>query len=511
MCKYCENICIHCFSPIKMVYILCRGNSSNSSLSAMRTTLHYKLFAAFLVAILIVVLYMTLVFQWSFDRGFLDYVNTVENEQLQKIANNLETLFKEKKNWKWVVTNPQELAVVIISSYPEGELKQKFIKRLKEKQNSTDIFTQGPFPAKAPVHFVRRVYLLDENKQTIIGYDHADTNQNVIKIYHQNQVVGYLGAHPARHLSDSHQLVFAKQQKLALLLVAIAGVLIAAALAFPLAYRLTKPIRKMAQATRSLASGKYDTRITTKSSDEFSRLAEDLNDLAAILEKNRIARSQWIADISHELRTPLSILRGKIEGLQDGVYPATAENLSDLHNEVVHLGLIVDDLYELSLSDIGAVTYNKVAIQPCWALEQAIQLFEAEILEKNIRLETKVSVEDDIVLYGDNERLKQLFTNLLANSIRYTDSSGSIHVTVENSEKNILYRIEDSAPGVADEHLGKLFERLYRVDASRSRTSGGAGLGLSICANIVHGHNGTITAQHSELGGLCIDVQLPLF
>ncbi len=479
----------------------------------MRITLHYKLFAALLTAILIVVLYMTIVFQWSFDRGFLGYVNTVENEQLQKIAYDLEELYKERKSWDWISGSPEEIVLVIVNSYPEGVQKERFIKHLKEKKFEKKFIAAGPLPKEIPVHFARRVYLLDQDKNTLFGYEQADNDHNEfneLKIYHQNRVVGLLGAHRAKHLSDSHQLVFVKQQKLALTLVAAAGVLIAAGLSLPLAYRLTKPIRQMALATRNLASGKYHTRITTKSSDELGRLAEDLNDLAAILEKNRIARSQWIADISHELRTPLSVLQGKIEGFQDGVYPPTAENFKDLHHEVLHLSMLVDDLYELSLSDVGAVTYKKVEIQPLWALEQAIHLLQPQTDENKIKLETTYNLEDGIILYGDNERLKQLFTNLLANSIRYTDSPGVIRISVENNGSSIIYTIEDSAPGVAEEHLAHLFDRLYRVEASRSRMSGGAGLGLSICSNIVNGHSGTIEATHSQLGGLCIKVQLPL-
>lgn len=476
----------------------------------MRITLHYKLFAALLAAILIVVLYMTVVFQWSFDKGFLDYVNTVEKGQLQKIAADLEALYKDRNGWNWITAKPEEIAVIIVNSFPEGDMKERVIKRIREKKLGHKLIVSGPLPKDIPVHFHRRVYLLDESKHTIFGYESTDTEPSMVKIYHQNRVVGYLGAHRAKHLSDSHQLVFVKQQKLALTLVAIAGVLIAAGLSLPLAYRLTKPIRQMALATRNLASGKYHTRIATKSSDELGRLAEDLNDLAAILDKNRIARSQWIADISHELRTPLSILQGKIEGLQDGVYSPTAENLNDLHNEVKHLSVLVDDLYELSLSDVGAVTYKKVEIQPLWALEQAINLLQPQIDEKKIRLESQIDLEDEVTLYGDNERLKQLFTNLLTNSIHYTDSSGTILVSAGVENSTLCYTIEDSAPGVADEHLKHLFDRLYRVEASRSRISGGAGLGLSICFNIVNGHNGTITATHSQLGGLCINVQLPL-
>lgn len=248
----------------------------------------------------------------------------------------------------------------------------------------------------------------------------------------------------------------------------------------------------------------------TGSGDEFGQLAQDLNDLATILENNRLARSQWIADISHELRTPLSILRGKIEALQDGVYQPTAEVFQGLHREVMQLGMLVDDLYQLSLSDLGAMSYRRVEVQPCWALEQAIATLEPELALNRLTLTIEVDIDGEASLFGDNERLKQLFTNLLANSIRYTDPGGSIRIVVRREKEQLVYTFEDSAPGVSDPDLGRLFDRLYRVDGSRSRELGGAGLGLSICHSIVTGHNGDIEVAHSPLGGLLVRIRLPL-
>jgi two-component system sensor histidine kinase BaeS len=274
---------------------------------------------------------------------------------------------------------------------------------------------------------------------------------------------------------------------------------------------MARPIRLLAAATRDLASGKYSTRVKDTSGGELGQLSRDFNGLAEILEKNQRARSQWVADISHELRTPLTILRGKIEALQDGVYQPTEETFKALHREAVHLGLLVDDLYQLSLSDLGAMSYQRAEVQPCWALEQAVILLEPEFGEKQLTLETSVDLGEDASLFADNERLKQLFTNLLTNSLRYTDAGGRVQIRVsQQDEERICFDIEDSAPGVSGEHLSKLFDRLYRVDSSRSRDLGGAGLGLSICYNIVKGHNGTIEASNSSLGGLRIRVCLPL-
>lgn len=476
----------------------------------MRMTLHYKLFGAILAAILIVVLYMTLVLQWSFDRGFLEYVNTAEYDQLKKISRDIEDIYAKYEDWSPLIDDPRKIVIAIVSSYPEGRQKERILKRIGEEDLHFFKPPKGPIPKDIPVHFFRRVFLLNASKNILMGFEPQNNRNDLLEILHRNQVVGYLGLHPAKHLSNSHHLIFVEQQKLTLFLVAVAGILISAGLSLPISYMLTKPIRRLAKATRSLASGKYQTRVAVQSGDEFGRLSQDFNDLASILEKNRKARSQWVADISHELRTPITILRGKIEALQDGVYHPNEETFSGLHREVMHLGLLVDDLYQLSLSDLGAMSYDRIEAEPCWALEQAVSLLEPEIGGKNLKLETQVNLSGDEAIFADNERLKQLFTNLLANSIRYTDENGRIRITVKREDSSIVYSIEDSVPGVSDEHLVKLFDRLFRVDSSRSRELGGAGLGLSICHNIVKGHNGMIEAKHSPLGGLLINVKLPL-
>jgi len=476
----------------------------------MKITLHYKLFAAMLTAILMVVIYMVLVMQWSFDRGFLNYVSTVERQQLRKIAADLEVLYAEKENWDELTANPKELLLIIAKSSPEGRQKERLLRRLSEGAEEFPMIS-GPLPPDVPSHFLPRVFLLDSHQHHLLGYESPGVGYDLVPVIYQNQAVGYLGVHPVQHLSDTHQLVFIKQQKLAILLVAMAGFFIAAGLSMPIAYRMAKPIRQLASATRDLASGKYATRVKVTSGGELEQLSNDFNNLAEILEKNQRARSQWVADISHELRTPLTILRGKIEALQDGVYQPTAKTFKELHREALHLGLLVDDLYQLSLSDLGAMSYKRTDVQPFWALEQAILLLQPEFEERQLVLETSADLEEDACLFADNERLKQLFTNLLTNSLRYTNAGGRVRITVNQKEDELVrFDIEDSAPGVSEEHLKRLFERLYRVDASRSRESGGAGLGLSICYNIVKGHNGTIEAGKSSLGGLLVRVCLPL-
>jgi two-component system sensor histidine kinase BaeS len=294
---------------------------------------------------------------------------------------------------------------------------------------------------------------------------------------------------------------------------AIVLVLISAMIAFPLSSIMVRPIRDIVTGTRELTSGDYSSRIKIRTSDELGLLSQDFNTLALTLEHNRHARQQWIADISHELRTPLAVLRGELESLQDGIRPLTPEAMDSLHHEVVHLNALVNDLHELSLSDMGALVYEKRSLDIGNLLEHNLDLYEAGLEKEDISVsltQFPLLPGRHIYLTCDEKRLSQLFSNLLQNTCRYTEKGGSLEIEVHEQNSNIQITFSDSGPGVKDEDLPKLFDRLYRVENSRNREKGGSGLGLAICKNIVEAHEGTISSAHSPLGGLLITIQFPV-
>jgi len=329
-------------------------------------------------------------------------------------------------------------------------------------------------------------------------------------VRNKNLVVGYLGRLPRKKPFDVHQLQFVKQQKSALALVAAVLVLLTAGLSLPLASRLIQPIRALAMATKRLAAGQYETRVPVASSDELGQLARDFNTLALALEKNEQARRQWVADISHELRTPLAILRGEVEAMQDGIRRPDPDSIRSLHGEILRLSRLVDDLYQLSMSDLGALTYRKEDLDLVALVTDTLTLYRPELARKEITLIDELPGNGKIMVFGDQERLRQLFANLLDNVLKYTDGGGKLAIRIKCHDNVSMVDIQDSAPGVPESELESLFERLYRVETSRNRAAGGAGLGLAICRNIVEAHTGTITAQPSPLGGVWIRVILPL-
>ena len=190
--------------------------------------------------------------------------------------------------------------------------------------------------------------------------------------------------------------------------------------------------------------------------------------MALTLEKNEKARRQWVADISHELRTPLAVLRGEIEALLDGIRDTTPDAVRSLHAEALRLHRLVDDLYQLALSDLGTLTYHKEDLDLAGVLRNPIEPYHAEFAGKRIKISADIPQETDITVFSDRERLQQLFTNLLDNSLKYTDAGGELAISLSCSNSQAVLEFQDSAPGVQEDELDRLFDRLYRVEASQA-------------------------------------------
>lgn len=491
----------------------------------MKIRIQTKLFLSMLAVACGVVVCMFLVMRWSFHRGFLDYVNKADLERLDVLADVLEEAYAGEGSWKFLQDDPRRWRRLLRASVPD-----RFRESLPAGSPNDDAFEETAYPpwrrrprddtppAHPPGpnrrepghHFARRVVLLDAGKQGIFVPPDLPANLPLKPLLQGEKTLGYLGLLPLKMLADARQMRFVRKQKQAFALIALAMVLLAALVSIPLAQRMVKRIRSLASVTHRLASGRYDTRIPVESSDELGLLARDFNALALTLEKHEEARRQWIADISHELRTPLSILRGEIEALQDGVHAATPQAIGSLHGEVIRLSRLVNDLYDLSLSDLGALTYSKAEADLAEALRQAVDLYRPEYADKGIVLEADLPTGTAYPIFADSERLHQLFSNLLENSLKYTDSGGKLNVSVEHDVGKATVHFQDSGPGVPESDMEKLFDRLYRVDSSRNRETGGAGLGLSICRSIVSAHEGTIAAFPSPLGGLWVKIELPM-
>ncbi|MGQ3054344.1 MAG: ATP-binding protein, partial [Roseateles sp.] len=201
-------------------------------------------------------------------------------------------------------------------------------------------------------------------------------------------------------------------------------------------------------------------------------------------------------------------MHGELEALEDGVRRLDAQALRSLQGEVATLHKLVDDLHELSLADVGALSYRKTDLDLRTLIDGTAGAFRERINGSGLALQLELP-DQPLPAFGDERRLRQLFSNLLENSCRYTEAGGALRISARREGAHAVIDVQDSAPGVTPEQLPRLFERFFRAEASRSRRSGGAGLGLSICQRIVQAHEGRIEARPSPLGGLWLRVELP--
>ena len=269
-------------------------------------------------------------------------------------------------------------------------------------------------------------------------------------------------------------------------------------------------MRRVADATHRLAAGDFEVRVPeTRNNDDIAGLGRDFNQLALTLQRNEAMRREFLADVSHELRTPLGVLHGELEALEDGVRKLDAQALRSLQGEVGILHKLVDDLHELSMADVGALAYRKSEVDLRELIDVTAGAFGERMHGSGLKLQLDLP-EQPLRVFGDERRLRQLLGNLVENSCRYTDAGGALSISARRSGDHAVIDVQDTSPGVGPEHLPRLFERFFRVDASRSRRGGGSGLGLSICQRIAEAHEGRIEARPSPLGGLWMRVELPV-
>jgi two-component system, OmpR family, sensor histidine kinase BaeS len=477
-----------------------------------------KLFLAFLLTNVAIALVVAVAAQVAVKTGFRSYVNEREERRLLSLSDTLVDAYRAHGDWEFLRGNdslwrsfnrpgppgPDRFA---LDGRPPPPIAHGNGRPPPPPANER----RGPPPGEGPPrpHSVPpTATLLDAQRHLIAGKDVSPDTAPLRPIIVDGATVGWIATTYPGEPFDRTDLRFQDEQLRASWIIAAVAVLLAAVVAILLARRLLVPIKRLASATHRLAQGDYSTRVSTDTQDEVGQLVADFNHLAVTLEKNEGLRRQFMAEISHELRTPLAVLGGEIEALEDGIRAPTPASLKSLRAEVATLAKLIDDLYDLSLADVGALTYRLVKLDVSELLDDAVQAFKERYAERNIALDFE-GPEAPVHVDGDATRLIQLFNNLLENSLRYTDPPGRLRIALQGDENAVHIDFQDSAPAVPESLLPRLFERLFRVESSRSRERGGAGLGLALCQTIVEAHAGRIAAKPSPLGGLWIEIVLP--
>ena len=298
-----------------------------------------------------------------------------------------------------------------------------------------------------------------------------------------------------------------------LIWVGLAILAVGLAVSYALARSITVPLRNLSQAAEQIAQGNFEQKVPVETKDEVGHLAAIFNRMAEVLATNTKLRRQLLANLAHELRTPLAVIQGNLEGMIDGVIEPSKEQLSSLHEEAIRLNRLIKELRELSLAEVRQLVLEKSSTDINQLIRRVVTMLRPMTDGKNIQINcflTKKAPEVTV----DNDRMNQVFYNILVNAIRYSPVESQIQVVTSLVEREnwqwLMVSIKDNGTGIAAEDVPYVFDHFYRGDKSRDRKSGGSGLGLAIVKQLVEIHGGQV-AVSSEVGkGSTFQVLLPL-
>ena len=466
-----------------------------------------------LSAVLMAVLAMGALSAWNLRNGFSDYLATRDVERLAQFA----LLVSENAERAGGIASLEAKGIGLQELFREFGRGQGLppMRALRDAMPSPEdrgIFSPPPRPVDSIDAFKDRVAVYGLDGQARLGRalpHHArDTVERPVRI--GSEVVAVVRMMKLKPVPTEVEVRFLNTQYQSIIAVACVLLLMALIGAFWISGHWVRPLIAVQAATEKIAQGEFDTRLDVTRSDEIGDAMRNINQMAVGLKKLEGARRQWIADMSHELRTPLTVLRGEIDALIDGVIALTPQAMLSLREEVLQLNALVDDLHLLAMSDLKALPCYFEEVDAASLLEGIVQRFALRASQLGLTLKLDLESETPMMVRWDAKRTEQLVSNLLDNSLRYTDAPGQVRVRLLGGEDNkVVMEVEDTAPGVSENDLLRIFEPLYRADAARGRSNGGSGLGLAICEQIVKAHHGVIRAEASALGGVLFHLELP--
>lgn len=419
---------------------------------------------------------------------------SVNEEELRILASNLPSQFQPFEGLRFPLSSNQNL---FRTDRKDNNGGQQPVQQPTGKKQ----FIQMP----DRLGLSSRLSLYDAKRRFVVGKA-SDEQISYRPIMVENQVVGYLGLKPVLDQDDALSINFFSNQKRYLFLVYGLSILASLIAALLLATYFKKPIQRLLNGTRELTRGNYQHQVKVKRNDELGDLSNELNQLAVILDQHETSRRQWVADTSHELKTPLAVLQAQIEAMQDGIRKPTPEHFASMLAQVTSLKKLTQDLAALAQADAQQLQFYYATVNPWDVVQQELMNFQPKFEQADL----KVTVEGDGAEVDlDLDRFKQIVANLLSNSIRYTEAGGQVHIHTEQNEKEWILYVDDSPFGLTDEQLTRIGERFYRVDDSRTRATGGTGLGLALSCKITQAMGGSLSFAHSPLGGLRCKLSFP--
>lgn len=457
-------------------------------------SLNSQILIAFSVIVTLITIIISIFINSSFKSVFSKYVDENNKDEVNHLVFDLQNVYD---NDKWDVENIKLLG--------EDAIRKGIALEVYNKNGELvwSVFEDEKLLSN------QRLNTIKKNMKSINQNWNGKLKEYKFDIYDDKNLVGYeriIHYDSIYYMEDDLEFLNIMNKFMIFIsIVAVISVIIISAI---ISKSISNPIKNVSKIAKVIGSGDYKNRLNYKSNiKEVNELTKSIDMLSEELNKQELLRKQLTTDIAHELRTPVTNIQGHLDAIIDGIWDPTPERLTSIREEVQRLGKLIGSIKNLSTFDSSLSQLNKTKTNLSDFIKNITYTYESKALEKNIKIEYELN---EVFAYVDKEKFSQVIVNILVNAIKYTNYGGTILIKVKNYDDSINISIKDNGIGIPKEELHYIFERFYRVDKSRSKDTGGIGVGLAISKAIVAEHGGDILV-YSEFGqGSEFVIKLPV-
>lgn len=457
--------------------------------------LNKKLILSLVSLIIIVILSIALSINSVFNKKFEQYI--IKNNE-NEISNIIDSINSKYVNGEWDLSSIQQIG--------EDAINKGIFLDLYDKDSN---LVWGAMTYNENMcHMV--MGSIENNMNYMINNSKINYTEKLFEIKNlDNEIIGNIkiGSYGSLYYMDN-DIDFLKEINKVITSIGIVMILITIFIAILISNNISKPVEVVSNMANLIGDGGYDNKIDYDSNIvEIDVLIKSINNLSAKLEEQENLRKRLTTDISHELRTPLTSVQTHLEAMIDGIWEPDTERLNSVNEEVIRLTNLVNQLQNLAKFDSEKSKLNLAKVNVKNLIMNVVYNNQGKALEKNINIECDLESIDS---YLDKDKISQVIVNLLSNAIRYTNNGGKIFVSLYKENNNLKIQFKDNGIGIPKENIKYIFERFYRVDESRSKNTGGIGVGLTIVKSIIDLHQGKIEVRSEVNEGSEFIVTLPI-
>lgn len=437
-------------------------------------SLRFRLLMATIFVVLVAVSFTSLVASNTTAGAFRHFVRHDREERIQRFAVVLGAVYAQAQSWEMAQPMAEGIGIMVGARVVVADVNGKIVG--------------------------------DSGRELVGNIIGANWPAALADVVVDGATVGRLYLNPSGG-PPAADMTFMRTVNRSIVIGALMGGLVAVIVMLAISRRIIQPVERLTVAAHQMEKGDLTARVNVQSSDEIGQLARAFNAMADGLTRQERLRRNMVSDVAHELRTPLTNIRGYLEAAQDGVMPLDAVLVDNLHEEAMLLNRLADDLQELALAEAGQLRLARQSVDIGDAAQAAAEAVRPQADARGLRL--ALDLPPDLLVEADAHRVAQVLRNLLNNALDFTPRGGQITIAARREGAFAITEVRDTGPGIAPEHLPFVFERFYRADKSRARTTGGAGLGLAIVKQLIEAQGGRVWVNSTLGTGSAFGFALP--